>query len=60
MPFNERLKEFSQKNRMKGKGPLCVALVVTRHGKKLGMPLDPEAAPEGPAARRLPGPGSRP
>ena len=43
MPFNERLKEFSQKNRMKGKGPLCVALVVTRHGKKLGMPLDPEA-----------------
>nr|WP_281425983.1 DUF4928 family protein [Methylomagnum ishizawai] len=28
---------------MKGKGPLCVALVVTRHGRKLGMPLDPEA-----------------
>ncbi len=43
MLFNERLKEFAQKNRMKGKGPLCVALVVTRHGKKLGMPLDPEA-----------------
>lgn len=43
MPFNEKLKEFTQKNRMKGKGPLCVALVVTRHGKKLGMPLDPEA-----------------
>lgn len=43
MPFNESLKEFAQKNRMKGKGPLCVALVVTRHGRKLGMPLDPEA-----------------
>ena len=43
MPLNEKLKEFAQKNRMKGKGPLSVALVVTRHGKKLGMPLDPEA-----------------
>lgn len=43
MPFDEKLKEFVQKNRMKGKGPLCVALVLTRHGKKLGMPLDPEA-----------------
>jgi len=43
MPLNEKLKGFAQKNRMKGKGPLCVALVVTRHGKKLGMPLDPEA-----------------
>ena len=43
MPLNEKLKEFSDKNRMKGKGPLCVALVVTRHGKKLGMPLNPEA-----------------
>jgi len=42
MSINERLKEFSLKNGMKGKGPLCVALVVTRHGKKLGMPLDPE------------------
>ena len=42
MSFDEKLKEFAQKNRMKGKGPLCVALVVTRHGKKLGMPLDPE------------------
>lgn len=43
MPFNEKLMEFAQKNRMKGKGPLCVALVVTRHAKKLGMPLDPES-----------------
>ncbi|HDR14898.1 MAG TPA: DUF4928 domain-containing protein [Desulfobacteraceae bacterium] len=43
MPFNEKLKEFAKKNHMKGKGPLCVALVVTSHGKKLGMPLDPES-----------------
>lgn len=42
MPIDEKLKEFAQKNHMKGKGPLCVALVVTRHGKKLGMPLKPE------------------
>lgn len=43
MSIDKKLKEFAQKNRMKGKGPLCVALVVTRHGKKTGMPLDPKA-----------------
>lgn len=43
MSIDEKLKEFAQKNRMKGKGPLCVALVVTRHGKKHEMPLDPKA-----------------
>lgn len=43
MPFDEKLDEFARKNHMKGKGPLCVALVVTRHGRKLGMPFDPEA-----------------
>jgi hypothetical protein len=43
MPIDEKLRVFAQKNRMKGKGPISVALVVTRHGKKLGMPLDPEA-----------------
>lgn len=42
MPLHEKLKDFAQKNMMKGKGPLCVALVVTRHGKKRGMPLNPE------------------
>jgi len=42
MSIDEKLKEFAQKNHMKGKGPLCVALVMTRHGKKLGMPLDPD------------------
>jgi len=43
MEFNEMLKQFALKNRIEGKGPLSVALVVTRHGKKFGMPLDPEA-----------------
>lgn len=43
MSIDKQLKAFAKKNRMSGKGPLCVALVVTRHGKKLGMPLDPEA-----------------
>ena len=43
MSIDEKLKEFAQKNHMKGKGPLCVALVMTRHGKKLGMPLDPDS-----------------
>jgi hypothetical protein len=43
MSIDKKLKEFAHKNQMKGKGPLCVALVVTRHGKKLGLPLDPEA-----------------
>jgi hypothetical protein len=41
MSIDKKLKEFAQKNQMKGKGPLCVALVVTMHGKKLGLPLDP-------------------
>lgn len=43
MSVNEKLEEFAHKSRMKGKGPLCVALVVTRHAKELGMPLDPES-----------------
>ena len=43
IPINKKLKEFAQKKPMRGKGPLCVALVVTRHGKNLGMPLNPES-----------------
>jgi len=42
MNIENLLREFAQKNRMKGKGPLCVALVVTRHAKKLGLPLKPD------------------
>ncbi len=43
MPIDKKLKDFVLKNQMNGKGPLCVALVVTRHGKKLGLLLDPDA-----------------
>ena len=43
MQLNKKLKEFAQKNRIQGKGALCVALVVTRHGKKKGLPLNPAA-----------------
>lgn len=42
MSAEKALENFAKKNRMKGKGPLCVALVVTRHAKKLGLPLSPE------------------
>lgn len=42
MSLENSLREFAQKNKMKGKGPLCVALVVTRHAKKLGLPLKPD------------------
>jgi len=34
MNLEKALFEFAQRNRMKNKGPLCVALVVTRQGKK--------------------------
>ena len=38
----EDLKVFNKKNRFNSKGPLCVALVVTQHAKKLGLPLNPD------------------
>ena len=37
------LGDFAQENSMLGKGSLCVALVVTRHAKSLGLPLNPDA-----------------
>ncbi|MBW7997822.1 MAG: DUF4928 domain-containing protein [Candidatus Glassbacteria bacterium] len=39
----EALKAFTAEHRFKGKGPLCVALVVTLHARNMGLPLDPEA-----------------
>lgn len=36
------LEAFNKDRRFSRKGPLCVALVVTQHAKKLGLPLDPE------------------
>ena len=37
----EMLLSFAKENNMKGKGALCVALVVTRQAIKVGLPLDP-------------------
>ncbi|MGA2907563.1 MAG: DUF4928 family protein [Terracidiphilus sp.] len=36
------LAEFVATHSFRGKGPLSVALVVTQHARKLGLPLDPE------------------
>jgi len=36
-----RLDQFARENRMLSKGGLAVALVVTRHAKERGLPLDP-------------------
>jgi len=38
----EKLTEFVAVNSFRGKGPLCVGLVVTQHARKMGLPLDPE------------------
>lgn len=37
--IQDRLSKFAEDNQMHGKGPLCVALIVTRHAKELGLPL---------------------
>ncbi len=37
------LATFAKEKSFRGKGPLCVALVVTRHAMKYGLPLDPDA-----------------
>lgn len=42
MSPEERLDAFAKANEFKGKGPLCVALVVTRRAMSDGLPLDPE------------------
>lgn len=34
------LDAFAKQKKFRGKGPLCVALVVTDHAKKMGLPLD--------------------
>ena len=43
MKLEKKLKEFAQKHKMRSKGPICVALVITRHAKKQGLPLDPDS-----------------
>lgn len=41
MNLTDRLSAFANENKMLGKGALCVALVVTRHAVKNGLPLEP-------------------
>lgn len=36
------LKSFSDDNEMTGKGPLSVALILTRRASSMGVPLDPK------------------
>lgn len=40
--LEKKLAQFIVDNRFRGKGPLSVALVVTQHARKLGLPLDPD------------------
>lgn len=42
MNLDKLLQAFVIKNKMKGKGPLSVALVVTRHARRLGLPMKPD------------------
>lgn len=39
--LEEELRAFVKTKRFQGKGPLCVALIVTEHARKQGLPLDP-------------------
>ena len=41
--LEEALDQFVSDHKFQGKGPLSVALVVTRHAREEGLPLDPEA-----------------
>jgi len=42
MSIENSLNEFVRRNKFSGKGKLCVALVITRHAKEFGLPLDPK------------------
>lgn len=39
----DALKRFTSDKKFRGKGALCVALVVTQHAKAMGIPLSPDA-----------------
>jgi hypothetical protein len=41
-PIESKLTQFVADKGFHGKGPLCVALVVTQHARTMGLPLDPE------------------
>ncbi|OYV46669.1 MAG: DUF4928 domain-containing protein, partial [Burkholderiales bacterium 21-58-4] len=36
------LHAFNKERKFGRKGPLCVALVITQHARKMGLPLDPD------------------
>lgn len=38
----EKLEKFATEKRFRTKGPLCVAIIVTQHAKRLGLPLNPD------------------
>jgi hypothetical protein len=40
--LREALTSFTAENKFRGKGPLAVALIVTDHGRKRGLPLNPD------------------
>lgn len=40
--LKQHLADFAKNNKFISKGPLCVALVVTEHAKRRGLPLDAE------------------
>jgi len=40
--LDKQLSEFVAAKSFRGKGPICVALVVTQHARSMGLPLDPE------------------
>jgi len=40
--LKDALERFALEKKFKGKGALSVALVMTQHARKLGLPLDPE------------------
>lgn len=40
MNLYKELKKFAEENHMSGKGPLCVALIVTKHAQQNGLPLN--------------------
>lgn len=41
--LQDALKAFNKEWKFGRKGPLCVALVVTQHARKMGLPLDPDS-----------------
>lgn len=43
MVLLDDLRTFNQERKFGRKGPLCVALVITQHAKKMSLPLDPDA-----------------